>query len=297
MHLRSILKNASFEIKQVHVITVAVFLVTLFFSLFVSNNSFRVSQDIQNQEFEILALDLEQEIHARMLAYEQVLHATKGLLVSVGNVTREEFAIYFDALNIDEHYPGMLGLGLSLSLTPDMLAEHIESVRREGFAQYNVNPAGDRDLYSAIVFLEPFEGVNLNAFGFDMYSEEVRREAMQRSVNVAEAALSGRVSLVQDVDRGGVAGTLLYLPVFNNELPGSELEEGVYGWVYSPFSMDILMQGLSFSGFDLVSVNIYDGAQSINENLLFSAHADVETDRESAFTYRNSLSIAGRYGH
>ena len=230
MHLITLLKNASTDSRQAYLISAAVLVVTLFFSLLVSINSIKVNDSIQSQEFEILALDLEQAIEARMLAYEQVLHGTKGLLVGSGQVTRQEFATYFQALNIDEHYPGMLGLGLAVRLTPDRLSSHIEAVRQEGFPLYAVRPAEARDIYTSIVFLEPFSGVNLNAFGFDMYSETVRREAMDRSARIGGAALSGRVSLVQDVDRGGVSGTLLYVPVYNSEVDSSIRDNGVYGW-------------------------------------------------------------------
>lgn len=268
--------------------------VTLFFSLLISINSIKVNNSIQSQEFEIFALDLEQAIEARMLAYEQVLHGTKGLLVSSGQVTRQEFATYFQALNIDEHYPGMLGLGLAVRLSPDRLNSHLEAVRQEGFPLYAVRPAEARDIYTSIVFLEPFSGVNLNAFGFDMYSETVRREAMERSARIGGAALSGRVSLVQDVDRGGVSGTLLYVPVYNGEMDSSIRDSGVYGWVYSPFSMDVLMQGLNFSGFDLLKVNIFDGLEASEQNLLFAADAGIERAGESAFNYRSRITIAGR---
>lgn len=294
MHLITRIKNASTNSKTAYLLSAAVLVVTLFFSLLVSINSVIVNESIQSQEFEILALDLEQAIEARMLAYEQVLHGTKGLLVSSGEVTRQEFSTYFKALNIDEHYPGMLGLGFAVQLAPESLSAHIDSVQQEGFPLYTVRPAGERDLYTSIVFLEPFSGVNLNAFGFDMYSETVRREAMQRSARIGGAALSGRVSLVQDVNRGGVSGTLLYLPVYNNEIDSSTSEDEVYGWVYSPFSMDILMQGLNFSNFDLLKVNIFDGLEANEQNILFAINSAIESASEPRFNYRKTLNIAGR---
>ncbi|MEV3831764.1 CHASE domain-containing protein, partial [Aeromonas allosaccharophila] len=81
------------------------------------------------------------------------------------------------------------------AIRPADLQTHIDQVRAEGFPSYTVQPAGQRDLYSSIVYLEPFSGRNLRAFGFDMYSEPVRREAMQRSVDTGAIALSGRVRL------------------------------------------------------------------------------------------------------
>jgi hypothetical protein len=77
----------------------------------------------------------------------------------------------------------------------EALDRHTRAVRREGFPDYAVHPGGPRDPYTAIVFVEPFSGRNLRAFGFDMFQEPVRRAAMERARDQGRAALSGKVSL------------------------------------------------------------------------------------------------------
>ena len=69
------------------------------------------------------------------------------------------------------------------------LAAHVESVRAEGFPDYQVSPPGERDPYSSIVYLEPFDARNRRAFGYDMYAEPVRLEAMQRARDSGQAGL------------------------------------------------------------------------------------------------------------
>ena len=73
-------------------------------------------------------------------------------------------------------------------------------MRAAGFPDYRIYPEGVRDLYSSIVYLEPFSGRNLRAFGYDMYSEPVRRAAMERARDTGEAAISAMVTLVQETD-------------------------------------------------------------------------------------------------
>ena len=60
------------------------------------------------------------------------------------------------------------------------LAAHTAQVRAEGYPAYEVHPVGDRETYSSIIYLEPFTGRNLRAFGFDMFNEPIRRAAMER---------------------------------------------------------------------------------------------------------------------
>jgi two-component system cell cycle sensor histidine kinase/response regulator CckA len=55
-----------------------------------------------------------------------------------------------------------------------------------------------RAFATSITHIEPFTGRNLRAFGFDMYSEPVRRAAMEAARDTGAAALSGKVVLVQE---------------------------------------------------------------------------------------------------
>ena len=80
-----------------------------------------------------------------------------------------------------ERYPGILGVGYAVLIRPKDLAKHIASIRSQGFPAYTVSPPGIRELYTSIIYLEPFSGRNLRAFGYDMFLEPVRREAMERA--------------------------------------------------------------------------------------------------------------------
>jgi len=143
-----------------------------------------------------------------------------------------------------------------------------------------VNPQGNRDVYTSIVYLEPFSGRNLRAFGFDMYSEPVRRAAMERARDSGEAALSGRVVLVQETTTDVQPGTLMYSPVYRRGQPVDTVERrraALIGWVYSPYRMRDLMQGTLGPGaldprtsFRLV---LFDGERADTRALLFDSDA------------------------
>ena len=72
------------------------------------------------------------------------------------------------------------------------------AIRKEGFPGYGIHPEGQRDPYTAIVYLEPFTDRNLRAFGYDMYSEPVRRRAMEEARDSGLMAISSKVRLVQE---------------------------------------------------------------------------------------------------
>ena len=161
--------------------------------------------------------------------------------------SREEWQAFVGRLAADRQLEGIQGLGFSKWIPREELAQHIEQVRAEGFPEYTIRPEGERDVYSSIIYLEPFEGRNLRAFGYDMYSEPVRRAAMERARDENTAALSGKVTLVQETNKDVQAGTLMYVPVYKKGMPIDSVEErqaAFEGWVYSPYRMNDLLSNV-----------------------------------------------------
>ncbi|NJK96071.1 MAG: hypothetical protein HC905_15225 [Bacteroidales bacterium] len=99
------------------------------------------------------------------------------------------------------------------------LEQHIEKIRSEGYSDYSIKPEFSREIYTSIIYLEPFTGRNLRAFGYDMFSEPIRRKAMELARDYNMVALSGKVILVQETDKDVQAGVLMYVPVYIKRMP------------------------------------------------------------------------------
>jgi PAS domain S-box-containing protein len=231
-----------------------------------------VERDLRSY-FDHRVSDAETRVAQRMLAYEQVLCAAAGLFAASGDVQRAEFREYVASLRVEEHYPGIQGIGFSQLVPPAALESHTASIRAEGFPGYEVHPAGRRDAYTAIIYLEPFTGRNLRAFGYDMFSEAVRRAAMERARKSGAAALTGKVKLIQETDKDVQAGAIMYVPVYRRaagEGSAAERRGDLVGWVYAPFRMADLMVGIFGKDFDL-DVEIFDGAVPSGASLIFDS--------------------------
>jgi len=231
--------------------------------------------------FEFRTRDAQTRIEQRMKTYEQVLRDVHGF-VNTAKVGRKEFKLLIAGMNLGKNYPGIQGVGFAVVVPRGQQARHIAAVRAEGFPNYAIRPAGDRDPYTSIIYLEPFEGRNLRAFGYDMYSEPVRRAALDMARDTNDIAISGKVKLVQETDKDIQAGFLMYLPVYNlapgaGEAPHGSLAERraqIRAWVYAPFRMNDLMAGvLGEQGQDL-DIEIYDSPQATPENRMFDSSLD-----------------------
>ncbi|MBT1076658.1 CHASE domain-containing protein [Geobacter grbiciae] len=210
-------------------------------------------------------------IKQRMQAYEQVLRGARGLFTASESVERHEFRDYVTALGLEESYRGIQGVGFTQIVPAARLQSHIESVRKEGFPDYAIWPDREQEIHTSIIYLEPFSGRNLRAFGYDMFSEQVRHAAMVRARDTGTVALSGKVRLVQETGEREQAGVLSYLPIYAN---GKRLDSvqsrrsAIIGWVYSPFRMDDLMAGLFGGRANEIDIEIYDGEEISEKTLL-----------------------------
>jgi CHASE1-domain containing sensor protein len=175
-----------------------------------------------------------------------------------------------NALRINDRYPGLHGIGFAEYIPSSGLAAHIEEVRAEGFAEYKVWPEKARQEYTSIIYLEPFSASNLRAFGYDMFSDPVRRAAMSRARDTGEAALSGKVRLVQEASEDVQAGVLLYLPYYGSSNPPETVEErraSLAGYVYAPLRMDDFVRATLPTELDILDLRIFDG-EAMEENFL-----------------------------
>ena len=253
-----------------------VLVVTLTVTVLAWQRSVAVEEQDLQDAFDFHVRDAEAHVRTRMEAYEQVLRGVGSLFGASEQVSRAEFRRYVTALHLEQHYRGIQGVGFAAAFPAAALAQHEAALQREGFADYAVRPPGERGLYTSIIYLEPFAGRNLRAFGYDMYSEPIRRAAMERSRDEGRAALSGKVTLVQETDQAVQSGVLLYLPVYRaGPAPQTiaERRERLLGWVYMPFRMGDLMEGILGAHGRETATRVFDGPGQQAEALMFDAEA------------------------
>lgn len=219
------------------------------------------------------------KIQDRLGAYAMTLRGGAALFDASTSVTRHDWQVFTEALRVQDNIPGVQGIGFAEVIAPDQLASHIARIRGEGFPEYQIHPPGERAIYSAIIYLEPFRDRNLRAFGYDMFSEPVRRSAMEQARDTGQAALSGKVRLIQETDKEIQPGTLMYVPVYRQDMPRGNVEQrrnALIGWVYSPYRMNDLMSGIlgdwQLREDQVIGLQIHDGNLDTPDNLLFTSH-------------------------
>lgn len=241
-----------------------------------------VREDEYAQSYEIFAVEAQDHIASiehRMATYEQALRAGVSFYYASDEVTRAEWKEFVENMHVREFFPGIQGFGWAVLINPENLESHVHAIRQE-LPWYTHKPAGQRDIYSSIIYLEPLDERNMKAIGFDMFSEPTRKIAMSKARDTGLASLSGKVKLVQEGEGKVQAGALLYIPVYKKEYMLNSVEDrknAIVGFVYAPFRMDDLLNGILGVRSKRVDLHIFDG-NSLNE-------ADLMYDSDGIFTH------------
>ena len=212
-------------------------------------------------EFEFRAREATNALHARMLAYEQVLRGAAGVFAIADNVTRDEWREYVLLLQVSKNYPGIAAIGYAPIVPADRLDEFVARIRKLDLPSYEVWRKGDRSPFAPTLYIEPLTDRNLRALGFDLYSDATRSAALNIARDSGDAALSARITLAQDAGDDARTGVAMYVPIYNRGTePATVVQRRVTltGFVSGGFRMNELLDDL-FGERPGLDLRIYDG--------------------------------------
>jgi signal transduction histidine kinase len=276
-------------------ISVLVLLATLFLTVAAATYAYHMGTAEERLRFERASDAVVAAITSRIDAYTAMLLGGAGLFAASSDVTRHEFHRYVERLELVPRYPGVQGIGYARLIRAGEREGVLAANRADipAFRFWPERPPGD---ITAIVYLEPPDERNQLAMGFDMMSDAVRAEAMNRACDEAQPAATGRVRLVQeDADPGRAqSGFLIYVPVYRGGTVPASVEQrrrALLGFVYSPFRAEDLLDGVvSEAVRHTIGFEAYEG--SVEDNRLL--HRTELTTPPIAMQTKRVIDVAGR---
>ncbi|MEI7813151.1 MAG: CHASE domain-containing protein, partial [Ignavibacteria bacterium] len=273
-------------------------ILTLAVSLIIKNY---VEKDAK-EKFNFACSELQDKISARLRAHAQLLRSWAAFFENSDEVTWSEWRSFSTGQMIEKNLPGIYGTGYAVMIAPDQLAAHEKKIRREGFPQYSVRPEGKREIYTPVMYVEPFSSRNLRILGYDIFSEPVRRKAMETARDSNTAYLSEKVTLIHEINEDIQAGTLMYVPVYKRSMPHKTVEEhrrAIQGWVFIVYRMDVLMRGVleepEFIKIKHIRMEIFDDSSFSRDVLLYDSRkvTDENITSSSSFLLKTHISFNG----
>ena len=238
------------------------------------NNSARLKR-----EFDQHAATLNVALEKSVSNHINVLPSLGSFYSASESVDRNKFRIFVEhSLN---DFSGIQAISWDQRILFSEREAYERRIRSEGYPNFQIFEknsdnqivrAGDRPLYVPIGFVEPFRG-NEKALGYDVYSDPVRQEAIDRATDSGEITATAPVILVQEHENR--PGILAYLPVYRKGLPYQTLEQrrnNILGYVVAVFrGEDIVTAALKDLNPERLSYRLIDETAPAAERLIFSS--------------------------
>lgn len=288
-----------FELRK-YLIPISLFFIVLIFSLYSFDRNVDHITLRRAKMFELRVDQAIRDIILRMEDFEQLLKASRSLLLVKDSVTRNDWLKFVDNLQIENNFPGVQGLGYAVVTDPKGIKRITENIRKSGQLEFQHFPESKEEMMTSIIFLEPFKGRNLRAIGYDMFTEPIRRKAMQAARDSNKAVLSGRVFLIQENRLNKQPGFLMYLPVYRKSVPTSleERKKHLTGFVYIPFRSGDVMEKILSEEYPDLQFKIYAGSDKIENSQIFPTREQfVEVQSKPEFVKDTTFALKGTTWH
>ncbi|WFL76112.1 CHASE domain-containing protein [Altererythrobacter arenosus] len=215
------------------------------------------------------------------------LRAGAALFTTVDDVNLSLFRRFVSELRLDSDYRGADGIGWAEAISAAEITAYEQRIGSEMPTRITVTTRskGAPEVLVPVTYLEPDTARNRRALGFDMYSESMRRAAMDEAVRMVRPTASGKVVLLQE---GGedAPGFLVYMPVFDRDFADLDLK----GFIYSPFNaQQFLEDSIETDTLGGRGVRFFDG-EANSQNLL----AELEPENRTGLIVRQEVEIANR---
>ena len=221
-------------------------------------------------------------LERQIVRYVELVHAIQSHFVSSDDVDREQFRA-FVARSL-ERVPGIHALSWNPRIAEAQRAAFEEAARREGDQGFRIMerdaggrlvPAGSRAEYVAVRFIEPVSG-NEDALGYDVYSQQVRRAALDQARDTGQAVATAPITLVQETARQ--AGVLIFVPVYRTAaVPDSvaQRRSALRGYAVGVFRMgDVFAAAMSGLVARNTEARLYDDSVEGGRKLLVAYRLD-----------------------
>ncbi|KMO44446.1 histidine kinase [Methylobacterium tarhaniae] len=214
------------------------------------------------------ATDIElRSVEDQFRTYTALLRGGAGLFAANDDtVTLAQFRAYVQRIEFQTLYPGILGIGFTPAIQASERERFAAKAETLGVPGFRVRPSSDHPVLSPVLFAEPPNARNQAAIGYDVMSDPVRRDMVERARDTGLPAASARIQLVQEIDANKQAGFLVAMPVYAGGVVPAELDERrrrYLGFVFGAFRADDLFNSIVAAEAEQdAAFAIYDGTPS-----------------------------------
>ncbi len=274
------------------------FIAVALISLTMAGFAYFATQEAARIKFEATADDALNRIESRIDLHLSLLRSTQALFdARNGEISQNEFKAFFSALDVDTNFAGLRGIGyLRLAKAGDEAAVERDMLRDRGTAR-TVYPDTTQPWRTPVVLFEPLDPSNESTIGYDMFTEPVRREAIEKAIADDAQHASGLVQLGQGTGAAQTfTGFLVFVRLNVETAPDgiNASRSSTTGLLYAAFrARDLFQTALSRTPLLPVNTEVYDGKADA-DNLLFQSETPPVASFGDRLLVTRKIIVAGR---
>ena len=251
----------------------AITVVAVFYEITSSNERVKIAFE---KNTEAMSFELNNSLTANL----NVLRSLYSFYAASKTVSSKDFST-FVTHSLDD-FKGVQALGYNHRVLASEREVFEKNMRLEGYSNFKITehdadkklvPAGNRPEYYPVAIIEPFKG-NEKAVGYDINSETIRHEAIERAIDTDALTLTAKIILVQEKNKQN--GFLAFIPVYNHNLPHETIEErriAISGLVTAVLrGNDIIKAALDSHNLAEFSYRLVDVTTTGTEDLIYASN-------------------------
>jgi len=250
----------------------------------------------KQEKFKSYTESIADKISERIDQYKMILQGGAGVFFASENVSREEWQAYYEYRLKTPPYPDFQALGYVKNIAKSQLNNHIQEMKEEGFYGYTVWPERNSEVFAPIVLVEPYNKINRQSIGFDVYSKQKFLSVLERARDTGKVSLSDAVEMNIEGKENSHKGFYLLAPLYEGKTVPSTVQdrrEKIEGYVYCAFSLPNLMNYISPSVSKNTFLKLYSSSNISAENLLYSSSKN-KLNTDDGFFVKKTLDLYGQ---
>ena len=243
------------------------------------------------------AASITTEIREQLQLHAQFLRSVQAFAMADPGIDLGRWRRFAQAIDLNRGLPGLFAYAWAPALRPSERRLLIDNIRRQpDRADFRVFPASTAELSTPVVFITPDEPSLLSAIGFDLYSEPVRRQAIEKTIVTGSVSMSGPIFLVTDGETRRQSFLLLHA-LYHPDRPISNIEErrrAFSGVVLTGYRTEDFLNALQIALKSQFRIRIHDDGGPAGQATLIYDSAPGQAPSDEAAAHYHEIDFGGR---
>ncbi|NCD13402.1 MAG: hypothetical protein EOL93_12730, partial [Epsilonproteobacteria bacterium] len=261
-----------------------VLFVGVLFSMLMAWKSYQWIENVEEIRFDAASKEITALIQKELDSHVQLLNSSAAFIFASETITRNEWQTFAKMHDLAINFPSLYALGY-VPLVEASKREAYEKKMAEdsAMAQYKIFPSfSSHSTLFPITYIEPFTEQTVQILGYDMGSEAMRRQNIEKALKKGSVTITPKIEFVKQAQASEKKGFIIYMPFYyrhhslQNEAERLAAAKGV---VYSAIKVNTFFENILKANDGLVSFEVYDCESLSEETLLYNSNSQLTKPR------------------